>query len=517
MAATVGGGAALAAALLTGSIATGVAVALAAGGAVLAHRLVQLRRRLTEQAHALAVAEEAAEPARPPAAAAERDRTRFLANISHEIRTPMNGIIGMCFLALRTDLTETQRDYLTKIDDSAQSLLRVINDILDFSRLEAGSLTLDAARADPRAIVARAVAQAAPPARAKGLTVTLEADGSLPEAVVFDTVRVSQVLAILLSNAVKFTAAGGITVGLTATEAPAGEAADGAPVRLRLTVADTGIGMAPEVAAGLFQGIRQGDETTTRRYGGLGLGLAVAHRLVTLMGGTLAVDSSPGAGTRMIVDLPVAPAGATLPPQSPTAEAAAADPVAAPAPAPALAPGEVPAVAAPRPLKRAAQRRILLVEDNMVNREVALGFLEGAGDEILTAEDGRTALDILAATDTAFDIILMDVQMPGMTGIEATRLIRALPEWQAVPIVALTAYAGDRERERCLAAGMNDHLAKPFRAADLRAMRERWAPVARPAAVADGMAAPAAAGPGVDEAAALLRQLARELADGDVA
>ncbi len=500
-----GGGIAVAVGLLVGSVPVGAAVALASAVAVLAHRLHRLRRRLADQEGALATAREAAEAARRAASAAERDRSRFLANISHEIRTPMNGIIGMCFLALRTDLTETQRDYLGKIDESAQSLLRIINDILDFSRLESGSLTLDPGLANPRGVAARALAQAAPAAQAKGLAITLEADGDLPETAVFDVVRVSQVLGILLSNAVKFTAVGSVTVHLSAS----GDEADPSRMWLRLTVADTGVGMSPPVLASLFRGIRQGDETTTRRHGGLGLGLAMAHRLTILMGGTITADSRPGAGTRMTVDLPVARSAAQVVADTPRpAGPVSVDPPAA-------------AAVAPRRLKRPPHRRVLLVEDNMVNREVALGFLEGNGDEIVTAEDGRAALDILTTTDTVFDVILMDVQMPGMTGLEATRLIRSMPAWQTVPVIALTAYAGDGERQRCLEAGMNDHLGKPFRAADLRAVLDRWAagvPVgaaAAPVAPPRATAAPATV-PATAEAVDLLRRLGRELADGDV-
>ncbi|SOD99900.1 Signal transduction histidine kinase [Caenispirillum bisanense] len=440
-------------------VATGLVIGLVLGAA----------RRQGRQTRALADLAAENMRAREAAENADRAKTRFLANVSHELRTPMNGIIGMCYLAQRTNPTPAQRDYLGKINESAQSLLRTLNGILDFSRIEDGALRIVAAAMDPRAVAEDAVAAVRAGARAKGLTVVLVCPTPLPTAVLGDADQVRQILLKLLGNAVKFTERGSVALTVTAPEPPPAPGR----VRLRFEVSDTGIGMDAETLACLFGGARQGDDSRTRRYGGLGLGLALADRLAALMGGGIAVESTPGRGSRFIVDLPfeLTEADALLgPAASPEADRAPASPEPAAGAAAPPSPPPAPVAAA----ARAGGRRVLLVEDNAVNRAVIAGYMGDGPDDLVAVDGGHAALALLQAPGAFFDAIFMDLQMPGMDGLEATRRIRALADWQSVPIIALTAHTSPEDRQRCLAAGMNDHLGKPVRLNDLSDCLDRW-------------------------------------------
>jgi signal transduction histidine kinase/CheY-like chemotaxis protein len=390
--------------------------------------------------------------AKVAADAANLAKSAFLANMSHEIRTPMNAIVGFAHLLRRDPLTARQQDHLGKITDAGQHLLQVINDILDFSKIEAHKVTLEEADFDLRESLLRVQALQADAARAKRLPLRLHIDARCPARVRGDPLRLEQVLLNLLSNAVKFTQQGHIELRVAPAGPPEPESV------LRFEVVDTGIGMTREQAAQVFEAFAQADASTTRRFGGTGLGLAISKRLVQLMQGRIGVDSRPGEGSTFRVQLPLPPAGGT----------------GASVPAPALA--------SPVPAGLLRGKRILLAEDNPVNQEVAGTLLSALGAEVDLAATGREAVDRFAAG--RHDLVLMDVQMPGMDGLSATAVIRSLPEGQKVPIVAMTANAFAEDRARCLAAGMNDHLAKPVEPRALEQCLLRWLAVAAPAAPA---------------------------------
>ncbi|HVU51403.1 MAG TPA: ATP-binding protein, partial [Polyangia bacterium] len=388
--------------------------------------------------------------AREAAEIATQGKSQFLANVSHEIRTPLNAIVGLGHLLLATELPAKQRDYVGKIHSSARILLRTVDDVLDFSKIEAGKLELERTSFRLDEVLEDVGSVLGVQADGKGISFVVSVAADVPRSLIGDPLRLGQVLTNLVGNAIKFTERGGVTLKVALAARADGQA------RLRFAVEDTGIGIAAPQLARIFEPFTQADGSTTRRFGGTGLGLTIYRQVVEAMGGRLAATSVPGSGSTFSFEIAFRVSAAEI------TSAEAGRPRGA---------GES---FLATPSLRLRGSRVLLVEDNAINQQVARELLEAAGVAVSIADNGRAAVDVVAAAGGALDAVLMDVQMPGMDGVAATRAIRAVAANADLPIIAMTAHAEITERERCLAAGMNDYVSKPFEPSQLFRTLARW-------------------------------------------
>jgi CheY-like chemotaxis protein/nitrogen-specific signal transduction histidine kinase/HPt (histidine-containing phosphotransfer) domain-containing protein len=381
---------------------------------------------------------------------ANQAKSEFLANMSHEIRTPLNGIIGMADLTVKTQLTPKQLNYMNKITYSAKSLLSIINDILDFSRIESGKFEMELLPFSLDELLTYVTAITSVKANEKNIVVTMQVNDKTPKWLIGDSLRLGQILLNLVGNAIKFTEKGKIVVSITHDELSSDK------IGLRCQVHDSGIGMTPEQMAKLFQPFSQADGGITRRYGGTGLGLVISKKLVDLMSGTIEVESEYGVGSTFTVTVPLGIAQVSF-------QAAALT-------------NKLYRQNNPEANARLMGRKILLIEDNEINRELIIDLLSTFGCNTGFAVDGREG--VRRVLSEFFDLVLMDIQMPEMDGLTATRLIRADGRFSKLPIIAMTANAMTGDKENCLAAGMNDYLTKPIDAANLAAVLSQWLPAA---------------------------------------
>jgi signal transduction histidine kinase/CheY-like chemotaxis protein/HPt (histidine-containing phosphotransfer) domain-containing protein len=374
--------------------------------------------------------------------AASQAKSEFLANISHELRTPMNGLLGMLDLVLDSPVGGEQREQVEIAQRCAYSLLDLLNDILDLSKIEAGRMILEKVSFDMRSIAEDCVRAQGAKASQKGVELRFECDGDLAN-VLGDPLRLRQIVSNLLSNAIKFTEKGWVRVRQSIAQG-----ADGT-VRMVLEIADTGSGIPAEKLPLIFEKFTQADSSISRKYGGTGLGLAITKRLVELQGGQIRVESRAGRGSTFTVEIPFE-----------------------------IAPAMAPTVELPQETITASQAsrqtRLLLVEDNAVNQRVVLAMLRKKEYKIDVANNGQEALDRLHGAVEPYRLILMDVQMPVLDGLETTRAIRRNPSWNHLPIIAMTAHAMIGDRERCLQAGMNGYISKPVQQAGLIAAIEQF-------------------------------------------
>ena len=414
-----------------------------------ASQLEETRQKLARQAEQLQHQRDALSESQKKAERANAAKSEFLASMSHEIRTPMNGIIGMLELLRTANVTSQEREYLSLARESAGSLLRLLNDILDFSKIEARKFELEAIPFNVREVFDSAVQAVSLRAEEKNLRFAMRISPMVPEQLVGDPGRLRQVIINLVGNAIKFTEEGGIEVTVHCDSIRERE------VCLAVSVRDTGIGISPDDQRRIFEAFGQADCSVSRRFGGTGLGLAITGELVDMMGGRIWVESEPGKGSMFsfTAKLAVAPDGVPLKTEGDHS-------------------GDT--TDTTRSLASTARARVLLAEDGLVNQKVAVKLLERRGHTVVVAENGRTALEALARE--SFDVILMDIEMPEMDGIQATHAIRQRETitGQHIPIIAMTAHAIKGDRERFLAAGMDDYIAKPVDPARLYEIVERY-------------------------------------------
>ncbi len=386
------------------------------------------------------------------AKAASQSKSEFLAAMSHEIRTPLNGVLGMAQSLQHADLPQSEMEKVNVILDSGKSLLLLLNDVLDLSKIEAGKLEIAAVPADLRHTIKRTCDLFQAAVAEKGLTFETSIADDIPGSLIYDPLRVRQCLSNLISNAIKFTDRGRVSVEVSCTILADQECC------LTIAVTDTGIGMGADVQSRLFQAFSQADSSTSRKYGGTGLGLAISRQLARLRGGDLSADSAEGKGSTFTLTIR---AKAVAAEEGPVVRASAGSADLSP-PASLLG------------------TRVLLTDDNAINRQVVRLFLAPLGCEIAEARNGQEALDKLA--NEAFDLVLLDVHMPVMDGKEAIQRIRASEtSWRAVPVIALTADAMAGDHERLLALGMTDYLPKPL---DQRALISKMINLVNPRTIA---------------------------------